>query len=324
MVRYAAGAVKHYGLDGADVRFIRHNENMTFKVTDTSCDADYLLRIHKPSSANFSGPRQQPEYIESELLWLEALAVDTDLRVQRVIKDVDGNLVSTVGIDGVPTSCTLLTWVDGEEFDQEAEDAHLHMRRLGAAIASLHDQSEIWRPPRGFVRPSYDPEHFRRTVALVEPAVDLGFVDSEGYDSMLKTVEVILALLQQTLKNPKNWGLIHGDLGPGNVIVHERGVSPIDFSLCGYGPFLWDLGGMLPGYKRQLHRDFYDAYLERRSLPDPHERLMEGLGLLSILCCFAFHISNPDQHEWLKRRMPKSVDGEWKKFLRGESFLFGI
>ena len=44
-----------YSISAPGIQFIRHNENITFKITDGVNNKNYLLRIHKPSTEGLFG-----------------------------------------------------------------------------------------------------------------------------------------------------------------------------------------------------------------------------------------------------------------------------
>jgi len=304
-------ALRIFDIEPKKVEFIRHNENLVYRVWDE--EESYLLRIHTPASQNFVGYRQQQEYIEAELAWLGELGQDPRLAVQKAIKNSEGVTVSALEHGGQLHYCTLLTWIEGHVFDPAKDESKAE--QVAELIDILHSCSQ---PRKKLVRPSYDAAHFREVVEKLKPAVDLGFLSCEDFKLMERVCESILLIL------PNEQGMIHADLGPGNIIVHENGLSPIDFSLCGYGPLLWDIGGMLVAYPKEIRRNIFDRYNDLRPISIEGLRLCDGLAILSILSCWAFHISNPAQHEWLQRRMPKSVQNEWLKFERGEGLLFEI
>ncbi len=314
----AKEALVQYGLERADVRFIRHNENIAVEVNAGT--ESYLLRIHEPKSEGFIGDWQKPERVEAELRWLQILNEDQALVTQKPVPTTHRSLVGKANIKGKERPCSLLTWINGVQFDPKSSDAPKRARQLGQLIAVLHGHSV---PPVTLDRPSYDTARFKDTVEKLKVSVDLGFLTSAHYESMKRICGSITKMLDQEQRKGK-WGLIHSDLGPSNVIVHERGVSPIDFSLSGYGPLLWDIGGMLPAYPKELRKALFDSYSELSPIKEEEMRLCEGLAILSIISCWAFHISNPDQHEWLQHRMPKSVENEWLKFERDERFLFEL
>ncbi len=308
-------ALALYPLDRPKARFVRHNQSL---VVEVEADARrYVLRIHLAASANLGGAWFDPALLESEMAWLAALSRDTDLLVQEPVATRDGSLIGSVAAPAGSVGCSLLTWIDAEPFEPDGPG----MERWGLMVRAMHDHARRWTPPPGFVRPSYDRRHFAHVLEQLHPALSNGWLTGDDFAVLERAVEECMGEFDRLEHDPAQWGLIHADLGPSNVLAHPRGLSPIDFTLCGYGPYLWDLGGELVAYPKELRQAPIDAYGRP---PAEAKRAMDACALLSVLGCFALHISNPARHERLARRVPRSVDREWRPFLAGEDLLFTI
>jgi hypothetical protein len=105
------------------------------------------------------------------------------------------------------------------------------MAALGAALSVLHAQ-----PTAGFAAfTRLDPEEVAAAGGLVGAArPDLG----PDTDALVRT-------LLRTAPPPAPRVLLHGDLHPKNVLVHDRGVSLVDLDQAGAGPAAAELGGTL-------------------------------------------------------------------------------
>jgi Ser/Thr protein kinase RdoA (MazF antagonist) len=319
---WALRALAHYHLVDPIVTFIRHNENITFRVVEGDSSAAYLLRLHKPHSGHDHDMRQRPEVVASELLWLDALHRDTLLTVQQPVRNARGDLVTNLDADGEPVPCTLLRWLEGDEFRQESPDAVALAAHLGAVVAALHDHATHWRRPEGFVRPIYDVAFFQRQVALLARGVEAGVIASDDYAALQDIVAAILSLLGPVLAGPHRWGLIHNDLQGSNILAWWDEVRPIDFSLCGFGSCLSDLGTTLPSLTPELRHQFLAGYRDHRRLDDADLRLVDGFFLLSRLGAYVFMQPDPAHHAWLRNRVPRFVARECRAFLRGRPILF--
>ena len=106
-------ALSLYSLARPETEFIRHNENMTYKITDI--DKHYVLRIHKPvggfTHIFYNADQSRNELIKSELDIIYALKTGTDLPLQTPTRGTNGDLVQVL-TDSTPV--TLLEWVDGQ------------------------------------------------------------------------------------------------------------------------------------------------------------------------------------------------------------------
>ena len=105
------------------------------------------------------------------------------------------------------------------------------MAALGAALAVLHA-----RPTAGFAPfTRLDPDQ----VAAAGDVVCASRPDLAGVTGAL------VAELLATAPTPGPRALLHGDLHPKNVLVHDDGVSLVDLDQAGAGPAAAELGGTL-------------------------------------------------------------------------------
>lgn len=88
--------------------------------------------------------------------------------------------------------------------------------------------------------------------------------------------------LQDIGESSDVFGLIHGDLQPGNLVVHNGVMYTIDFDHCGYGYYLYDLA--LPYmHMKQAYPESYETmrlallegYQSVRPLPRDVSDLLE-------------------------------------------------
>ena len=314
-------ALRHYDLVDPRVEFLRYNENLTFRVAAAACQEHFLLRIHRAATSNFVTPL--PAAIESELLWLEALARDTGIVVQKPVRNRRGQPVTSIMPIGetVPLSCTLLKWVEGEPLVQEEPAAPLLCQRLGELIARLHSHASTWTIPAGFMRVTYGPEFLNRSLQLLKPGVEQGLFSEADLSTLRRTADEMISVISALGQDRQAWGPIHSDIQGRNILVHEGEVRPIDFSLCGFGHYMFDLGTALPNIKPPFRKPFLEGYVAVRSLPDNYARLIEAFCLFSTFNCFGFLLPDPAMHEWIARRVRAIAGNECQAFVRGEPFL---
>jgi Ser/Thr protein kinase RdoA (MazF antagonist) len=314
----ALKALEAYSMNAPVITFLRHNENVTFHVADKQAGNAYLLRIHSPLTETFLGERQLPEVIESELRWLEALADETDLILQRPVRTQDGALVTTVIGEQGNFSCSLLQWIEADLFPMSPLPNQVV--RIGTIIAMLHTHARKWTTPETFTRPVYDLAFHRQQISTLATGVRDGIIRETDIMIIQEVLEQILAELAQ-LKDPLL--LIHTDLHRGNLLVAGKEVYPIDFSLCGFGFPLFDLGTCLPGIPAHLRSVFLESYQKQEILPPGYHRLIDAFFLLSRMGAYVYLLPDPTQHEWLKKRIPSFTAQECQMFLKDTSLLFG-
>jgi Ser/Thr protein kinase RdoA (MazF antagonist) len=311
-------ALEAYPINSPAVIFLRHNENLTFRVLDEQTKDAYLLRIHSPSTAAFQVNRLRPAGIASELQWLEALAEETSLVLQRPVRARDGALVVVVKADQRAVTCSLLHWIEGEPFPEAPSQDQA--RRLGAIIATLHEHACHWTVPDTFARPLYNLAFYRQQINSLIEGVRNGVIREGDFARIQETLERILKELADA-QEPLI--LIHADLWRGNWLASKSDVHPIDFSLCGYGLPLFDLGTCLAGIPTHLRPALLDAYQQQRALSPAYPRLIDACFLLSRMGAYVYLLANPAEHAWLKERIPRFIAQECRLFLAEAPLLFG-
>jgi hypothetical protein len=105
------------------------------------------------------------------------------------------------------------------------------MAALGAALSVLHG-----KPTRGFAPfTRLDPG----------PVADAGRLVGAARPDLAALCGDLVGSLLATPPPPRPAVLLHGDLHPKNVLVHEAGVSLVDLDQAGTGPAAAELGGTL-------------------------------------------------------------------------------
>jgi Ser/Thr protein kinase RdoA (MazF antagonist) len=325
VARWAHAALGAYTLAGPSLQLLGQRENITFRVTEHARGEAFLLRLHRPRRTTFAGLRQAPTAIAAELVWLEALTRETPLTVPQPIRNRAGALVTLLPVpDAPPLPCTLLRWVEGQPFDPQVPTATAQVQQLGRLIATLHRHAQTWAIPADFVRPSYGAAFFAQVVARLEPGVATAIITPRDYAVIQQTMLTIGDLLAAMDRAPAHWGLIHNDLHPGNWLVWGKETRPIDFSLCGFGSFVFDLSTSMGSLPVPLRPALWESYGATEGLPANALRLLEACFIVSRLSAYTFMLPDPAQQAWLKGRIPEVVAGICQRFLRGESFVFSV
>lgn len=316
--RIVKTALQAYPIASPTIAFLRHNENMTFRVVDGQTSKTYLLRVHTPLTEAFQGERQQPEMIASELCWLEALSNETDLTLQRPVRTKSGDLVALVEGNQEEIPCSLLHWLEGEPFPDIPST--IQAARLGTIVATLHAHARTWTIPETFTRPAYDLTFHERQINKLASGVDMGVIREEDFVTIQRTLACVLDVLS---KAQEPLLLIHADLHRGNLLAAGDAVYPIDFSLSGFGLPLFDLGTCLTSLPSDLRPACLEAYQQRETLPSAFPLLIDACFLLSRMGAYVYMLPNAAEHAWLKERIPRFVAQECRLFLAEKPLLFG-
>ena len=300
--RLAEAALADFGVRPAKLVPLAHLENTTFRV-DAAGGERYVLRIHRVTGIPVHPVRSAAE-VRSEMLWLSALRREAGLAVPEPIPTAGGDLLTIADAAGVPEprNCVLLRWAEGRFLD--AGLTPLHLERVGAFIARLHDHARAFAPPPGFVRGRIG--DLSGTVAA--HVADL--VAQQCGPDASATVETVMSLVSQAQNElgtrPEVFGLIHADLHQENYLFHRGEVRAIDFDDCGWGHFVYDLTVTLselrwrPDYEAR-RAGLLRGYRAVRPLPIEHERFIEvfhGLRMLHLTLWFLELRDHPSFSDW--------------------------
>ena len=114
--------------------------------------------------------------IRSHHAWLHALECDTDLTVQAPVRNVDGEMITTVEGEGGKTYLvTVLRWVPGVLVLGEGEKAPIGFSRsimsdVGGVLGKLHRHSLAWDRPGDFDRPKNESEQVEHNLLRLKEA----------------------------------------------------------------------------------------------------------------------------------------------------------
>lgn len=268
-------ALDAYPLAEPRLTFITHGENTTFKVS-TRADGHFLLRVHRP--ARHGRFIDSNAAIAAELHWLAALRAETGLSVPQPVRTRTGELTTTAsaaGVDG-PRTCSILRWMDGRRYARSPRPVYL--RRLGSAMARLHNHADTWPRPDGFVRIQWDWETFFGDTMQYGGinAADVWDLLPDDLRQAFDRVAVdARKAMTQLDESPDAVGLIHADLHLDNALFAGDQVKLIDFDDCGIGYRMYDVAVALwelrhrAGYAA-FRTALVDGYTAHRPLPAAH------------------------------------------------------
>lgn len=317
MFLIAHEALAHYDVGNARPEFIGHGSSISFRIETRGGMRKFLLRLHRPTSAGGSGLRQRRAHFESELEWLAALESETDLAVQRPLRNRFGQFVTELDTLHGTFHATILCWVDGGPIgpvEYTAEAA----RALGGVIATLHAHSGEWSLPNTFTRPRYDSERMLSSLDSLAPLVRDGDADASAFAVLHEAGELVADRLAEIEETTSPWPLIHANISPENVAFQSGEPHLTDFRGCGFGHPGFDVGRVLhwlPEDKRAPLLDGYRAVL-----------LLEvDSGALETLALAALIESLPNEcvygTEVVGRRITALAKEEARTYLDGEPFL---
>jgi Ser/Thr protein kinase RdoA (MazF antagonist) len=291
---FADRALEKYDIPAQGITFLQHSENVTFKIT-TSGDP-YLLRLHLPLTKGMGTHGLDPEVIRSEMLWLNSLRRNK-----------------------LPVPRPVLEWLEGDLYTREMETEN-SVAQIGNLVGRIHRYASRWRLPHGFQRPRRDAVYFINVLESLQPAVDDGRIHYQDFKILQTAIRGLSELIQSMRKTRNTVGLIHGDLHRGNFLNHNGEIRLIDFSLCAFGNFTYDLGTCLSNVNPALHSIFLSNYDRLFPLSNNYDRLIEGFFIASCVVTFSFWLDNPDAQETLVQRVPYIAQEYATRFNKDERF----
>ena len=274
-------ALAHWGFEGASVQLAAARENTVYAVDHDG--ARYALRLHR------IGYRDDAELV-SELQWMDGLT-SAGMNLPRPVPSSAGQFIHT--IDGV--SVDILTWLDGRPMRLggsmiDHPDITAIYYQLGQSMATLHHVSDEWTPPANFTRARWDAD------GLMGEDPQWGrFWENPHLSALqIKQMKAFQADALRRLQAHPEWdfGLIHADLVPDNVLIHHHNgqdkLYMIDFDDSGFGYRLFDLATTLHHAARTDNYDAYHhallaGYQDRRALDLDGLRLFQAIRALSYV-----------------------------------------
>ncbi|MDO5657107.1 MAG: phosphotransferase [Paracoccus sp. (in: a-proteobacteria)] len=185
---------------------------------------DLVIRLHR------EGYHSRAE-IASELDWLMALQA-TGLRCVTPRRAVSGELIVEVGA----RLAVAFTRIDGHH-PQAGDDLAAWLPEIGQIAARLHDHAKAWARPKGFIRKVWDaPAMIGAGAIWGDWRAAIG-LDEAGRELLEATAADLAARLASYRGG---FGLIHGDLRLGNLLVTPQGLAVLDFDDCGMGWLMSD------------------------------------------------------------------------------------
>jgi Ser/Thr protein kinase RdoA (MazF antagonist) len=254
-------ALAAWGLRDCPVTLIAARENQVYRVETPG--GPLVLRLHR------KGYRSREE-LTSELDWMAELSRNgvhvpkplSTLAGDRCV-EVAGQLVDTLTfLEGRPLMA-------GGQWHPDADPVQV-AGQIGQAVAKLHHLSDHWHLPAGFTRPSWD------TAGLIgeTPLWDRFWenpVLTPGQAKLFRTFRERAANDLAAPGSDLDYGLIHADAVPENVMLFGNEVFLIDFDDGGFGFRLFDLATTANRLDRhdasgQASAQFLQAYQQARPL----------------------------------------------------------
>ena len=250
----------------------------------------WALRIYRPRQSSGRA-------IQSELAWLTAINNETALRVPQPQSAPNGEmLIRTRNHTDDALYGVLFDWIDGTTIEPNQHTPEL-AHHIGMTIAQLHEHSRHF---------SQMGEHPRRKLTadqfvfwqLIEAFTPRLFTPEHHavFRALETRIRAVFARFQAS-----DYGLLHGDLMPKNIIVNHAGVSLLDFESCGWGFYPYDLAPLLLSYLNEpqypvLRHALLDGYRTMQQLDLNDSEIDVLIAARHGLSCawLARHLDHPE------------------------------
>jgi Ser/Thr protein kinase RdoA (MazF antagonist) len=167
--------------------------------------------------------------LRSEIAWLDALARETDIAAHRPLPNRDGELTTTVAVEGVPEPrrAALFTWTPGVQLAERLTDENVE--QMGILSAQLHLHGARWVPPEGFTQRRLDRLFPRDEVVEIFALRFAHLFSTERRAIFEQGIERAQAELDRLYRSAEPPRVVHGDLHHENVLIHQGRLQAVDF-----------------------------------------------------------------------------------------------
>lgn len=240
----AQDALNHWEGDFVGLELIKYRENAVFCAT-RSDGTRSALRVHR------DGYHTEAE-LRSELTWMEQLAAG-GIGVPQIIRTRDGEHLAEVRSAALaePRFVDMLGWLAGatlgsaEQGLQAEGDIEALFFQAGAVAARIHLRSSQWRQPNEFTRHAWDEEGLIGANPFWGRYWELDLLTAEQRDLLQSARQEARHDLRRYSRHLHNFGMIHADLVPENLLLEGGELQLIDFDDAGFGWHMFELATAL-------------------------------------------------------------------------------
>lgn len=315
-----------YSIEPSNIQFIRHNENITFKIVDEVNLKNYLLRIHKPSMEGLLGIQHTLKGINSEVLILQALNHNNLVLAQRPVANNQGDYITKCELDNynLPCYATILEWIEGDTLNLKMENINELAFSLGKNLALFHRSLKGFKSTVDVIRPIYDTDRIDNAISELKYCVEIDLFSMAQYEIIKSVLLVVKCQMEELRLREDSWGIIHADMQLGNVVVNNNNPSLIDLGFCGFGYYAFDLGSAATCFPSELRQTFLNGYSSEASFTFEDLRYIEGQIFMDTFISYVLFMKDHQRNAWIKTSASNKCDTVCKNFLEGKEVFYSL
>ena len=245
-------SLNHWDIKLSNFKLLSEETNILYLI-NTVEEEKYVLRLTNPWSCH------GPDEVEAELQWLLALRRDCDIPLREPVVTPPGKRF--IQIDGPSNEesylATVFRFAEGQEL---GDDMSLHQLTNGANLQQpfidmlrhypfQEAQAAPARSTFTYCEPEF-PIVEEELITKVNPELGVTADRAARYTELARQMDEEIQSLWDTQEPPR---LIHNDLHPWNILIHNEELTPIDFEDVQVGYPIQDIAVAL----------FYVAWDER-------------------------------------------------------------
>ncbi|MDE3177096.1 MAG: phosphotransferase [Pseudomonadota bacterium] len=237
----AVNALRQWGVADSDPRLIKYRENAVFEVK-TADGERAALRVHRQGY-------HSADSLKSELNWMAMLA-EGGIATPRPIATRSGAMIVDASAEGAPGAwkVDMLSWLSGRQLgavgsplELEGRDVAALFFRIGECMGKLHNLSVAWPQQNAQTRPHWDRDGFVGEAPLWGRFWELAALSPSQKRLFLDAKAALREDLDRYGRTQGNYGLIHADLVPENILLNGDAIELIDFDDAGFGWHMFEI-----------------------------------------------------------------------------------
>lgn len=247
--KIAHASIKHYDFDIKTLSLLGKYTNTLFLV-ETHNSQQYVLRVCTP------GWRTKTD-IQSEIMWLQALARDTDLGAPVPIAARDGKTLLETTLPDIETTyhCMLMTWLPGTLLADNLTETTLY--QMGALFARLHQHGAQFVPPQGFTTRKMDNIYARNEADVLFDTAQRDAFSDNAWAIYQKIKQQVTETFADLYRDATGLQVIHNDLHHENIMVDGDKLRPFDFEDTIWGFAVQDIAMALQDLMLDVQPDIF-------------------------------------------------------------------